>query len=203
MSDSNTETPFMSEEKAPENATEKFENAVKSVQEGKGVSDDPEKDLWEGNYSAKGMFGSLFAAGLVTIGIFVAMIFVRFLWTEAVVFWIILGGILTGWAYLLGLVSYRKLANHYELTSQRFKHRDGILIRTMNRIELLDIDDVTYTQGPVELMLNVGNIRITSSDASHPDLTLYGIDDVKTVADLIDNARRTERRRRGLHIESI
>jgi hypothetical protein len=49
----------------------------------------------------------------------------------------------------------------------------------------------------------VGTIHISSSDRTHPELLLLGIDDVKRVADLIDDVRRKERRQRGLHIEAI
>ena len=92
---------------------------------------------------------------------------------------------------------------HYQLTTQRFIHKSGILKRVTDRIEVIDIDDVTYEQGIVQRMLGVGKIRITSSDRSHPELVLSGINDVATIADLIDDTRRAERRRRGVHIETI
>ena len=92
---------------------------------------------------------------------------------------------------------------HYELTSQRLKHREGILVRSMDRIELIDVDDVMYKQGPIQAMLGVGNITVKSSDSSHPELVLYGIENIREVADRIDDARRDERRKRGLHIEAI
>jgi hypothetical protein len=72
-----------------------------------------------------------------------------------------------------------------------------------DRIEVIDIDDVTYEQGLVQRMLGVGTIRIASSDRTHPELVLSGIDGVQQVADTIDDIRRKERRKRGLHIESI
>jgi hypothetical protein len=62
---------------------------------------------------------------------------------------------------------------------------------------------VTVQQGPVERMLGVGSVRIVSSDQSTPEFHLIGIEDVRTVAGLIDDARRKERRKRGVHIESI
>ena len=42
-----------------------------------------------------------------------------------------------------------------------------------------------------------------SSDCSHSELFLEGIDRVAHVAGLIDDARRAERRRRGLFIEAV
>ncbi len=181
------------------------EQFTKSIEEHRNdpKREEPEQDLWEGKYSPKAMFGRLLAAGVVTIGTVVVFFMLPFLYNSPFAVWAALIILLLVWAYLLGLLSYRMLANHYILTSQRFKHRDGILVRTMNRIELLDISDVTYRQGPVEIMLDVGDIVINSSDASHPELILRGISQVRTIADQIDNARRIERRRRGLHIASI
>jgi hypothetical protein len=62
---------------------------------------------------------------------------------------------------------------------------------------------VTFTQGIIERILNVGTIKLSSSDRTHPVILLQGISDVKRIADLIDDARRRERRKRGVHIESI
>ena len=107
------------------------------------------------------------------------------------------------WVGLVLMYFYRKLNVRYQLTTQRFIHRSGILTRVSNRIEVIDIDDVTYHQGLIERMFNVGSVQLVSSDRTHPELWLRGIDNVKEVADQIDDLRRKERRRRGLHIESI
>jgi hypothetical protein len=96
-----------------------------------------------------------------------------------------------------------RLSADYTLTSQRLLHRRGILSQATDRIEVIDIDDVRYTQGIVERMFGVGTIRLLSSDTSDPTLILRGIDDVQRVANLIDNARREERRKRGLYMETV
>jgi len=51
--------------------------------------------------------------------------------------------------------------------------------------------------------LGIGTLRIASSDRSHPQLVLRGIDNVKSVASEFDNARLAERRRHGVHMEQI
>ena len=165
--------------------------------------DEPEHELWAGGFSGKSMFGSWFA-GVVTTAALILLISLvpdlrgnNFVWVGGA------GAIVLIWGYLLGILVYRKLGMYYVVTSQRLKHREGFLFRKLDRIELLDIDDVTYRQGPVQAVLKVGDISIRSSDSSHPELTMYGIADVAQVADMIDNARREERRKRGLHIEAI
>ena len=55
----------------------------------------------------------------------------------------------------------------------------------------------------IERFFKLGTIRIVSSDRTDPQLDLKGIDDVQQVSSVLDDARRKERRRRGLHIEQI
>jgi membrane protein YdbS with pleckstrin-like domain len=159
--------------------------------------DEPEQELWAGGYSGKAMVGSWILGGLIGIGLIVVAV----LFPPAAIVAVSLLAII--WVGLLLTFAYRKLNIHYELTSQRFVHKRGILTRTTDRIEVIDIDDVTFQQGPVQRMLGVGTIKISSSDRTDPQLVLIGIDDVKRVADTIDDVRRRERRRRGVHIESI
>ena len=115
------------------------------------------------------------------------------------------GGIAVGVGclLLLGYYAFRRFSVHYELTTQRFIHQRGLLWRRTDRIELIDIDDVTFTQGPIERLFGIGKIRITSSDKTDPEIDLPGIDDAAHVAGQIDDLRRKERRQRGLHIESV
>ena len=96
------------------------------------------------------------------------------------------------WVILLGVLAYRKLSISYRLTTQRFIHQAGILSRVTNRIEVLDMDDVTFQQGIVDRIMGTGTITILSSDKSHPKLVLKGIDNVQNVSELIDNTRRSD-----------
>lgn len=183
------------------NSQEKFASAARNVQA--QAADAKEVQLWEGCFSAKAMFGQWLAALLVTLVGLVAMLAISALRDNswAWLAWSIVVGLV--WLSLVAVALYHKLGHYYELTNQRLKHRDGILIRTVNRVELIDMDDVVYRQGPIQMMLDVGDITIKSSDASHPELVLKGIAGVRKVAEMIDDARRQERHRRGLHIASI
>lgn len=170
-----------------------------------GDLSEPEERLWIGSYSAKAMYADWLAAGAITAVLAVVLIIVgrntELGVSKALL--ILLGLIVFIWGGLGLLLAYRRLSVGYELTNQRLIHHKGLLKRVIDRIELIDMDDVTVEQGIVERMLGVGKIRISSSDRTHPQLKLGGIDDVKRVADLIDDVRRTERRRRGVHIETI
>src|SRR5690606_34405327 len=101
------------------------------------------------------------------------------------------------------VLAYRKLTWRVVVTDQRLIHHHGLLHRVSHRIEVIDIDDVAYDQALLERLVGVGRITITSSDRTHPELHMKGIDQVERVASLIDDTRRHERMRRGLYIETV
>jgi membrane protein YdbS with pleckstrin-like domain len=157
-----------------------------------------EQDLWSGTYSPKAMAGSAIGLGILTV----IAIIVGFLVPPA---GIVVAGIaaVIAWVAFGLMLLYRRLSVRYRLTTYRFFHEAGLLNRTRNRIEVIDINDVTLQQGLIDRMFNVGTIHIQSSDVTDPDLYLPGIEEVGRVTDLIDNTRRAERQRRGLFMENI
>ena len=162
--------------------------------------DDEEKLLWIGTFSAKGMINHwlvAIAASLLLPILAVSMNADQTLWLALMV---AVGAI---WAFMFGILIYRKLDVHYELTNQRLIHEFGILNRETNRIEVIDVDDVAFRQSILERFVGSGTIEIMSSDQSDPIIELFGIDDVYHLAELIDSARRKERIRRGIHIEAV
>jgi membrane protein YdbS with pleckstrin-like domain len=162
--------------------------------------EDPEEVLWEGRFSKLAMIDSWLMAGLLTIVVVVAGMLLQFDsrgWTWSMI------GLGAVWIALLLKLLYQQLAVRYSLTSQRLVHEHGLLWRQTERIEAIDIDDVTVNQGPLGRMVGVGNVKVVSSDQTTPLFFLQGIEDVKGVATMIDEVRRKERRKRGVHIESV
>lgn len=158
-----------------------------------------ETELWEGSYSPRAMLG----AWTLSIGVTVVLLLLGIWAASAPVWKLLIAGILVLWLYQWAVLMLRRLGVRYLLTNQRLLHETGILRRVTDRIEVLDVDDVTLEQGLVERLLGIGTIRVVSSDRTHPELLLRGIDNAKHVANLLDDVRRNERRRRGLHIEQI
>lgn len=176
---------------------ERFERAAAEKQT---AADSPEETLWTGSYSHLAMVGTWVAGGVATLGAILVAILTQasggvWLWGLVAI------GLM--WLVMAATYGYRRLSVHYTLTTQRLLHEAGILWRTVDRVELIDIDDVTFIQGPVERILRVGTVVVSSSDVTNPELRLAGIESVRKVADTIDDARRKERRSRGLHIESV
>ncbi len=174
-------------------ATEKFRAAMPGQ-----PAAEPEHDLWHGTYSAKAMYGGWVFAIVVTLaGVALAVLVPNpAAWIAAVVVVPVI------WISQLLTLLYRRMSVEYRLTTQRFLHKRGLLRRVADQLLLVDVDDVTWEQGLVERIVNVGKITIHSNDASDPKLPLPGIDDVERVANLIDNARREERRKRAIYMAS-
>lgn len=166
----------------------------------RGIPDVPEEVLWEGGYSPKAMFGGWIAGGLVSLLLLAAAAFLR---GRTEYWWAPLAAIALVWFYLLAQLLSLRLSVHYKLTNQRLFNQRGILSRKVNRVEVIDIDDVAYEQGILERMFNVGRIKVMSSDRTDPVLWLVGIENVQDVFTLIDKARRAERMRRGVAIDAV
>jgi hypothetical protein len=185
-------------EPGPVSAGDRFREAARSRQ---GEDEEPETSVWQGGFSSRAMFGNWLLAGVVTVVLLVVVIVLGagnpLFWLG----WLIVSALLWGWFGCL--LAYRKLTCNYRLTTQRFIHESGLLKRVTDRIEVIDIDDVSFEQQVIERVVGVGTIKLLSSDRSHPVLVMRGIEKVKEVASLIDDLRRKERRRRGLHIEAI
>lgn len=169
------------------NPAEKFSATHKRGERG------PDETIWRGGYSAVDQSGSFMILGLITIGLITGGIFFPLVLIAIPVLWII--QLIRVWWIKMGVA--------YELTNRRFIHESGVISRTTDRIEVIDVDDVTIEQGIMDRMFNVGTIKITSSDRTHPELRLHGIKDVRKVALMIDDARQAERDRRGVYIESV
>lgn len=157
-----------------------------------------EEDLWVGTYSPKAMAGQAIALAILSvIAIVVAIIVPPAGWIVAGIVCVV------GWLLFGAVVLYRQKTVHYRLTTFRLFHESGLLARTRDRIEVIDINDVNLSQGFIERWFNVGTIHIDSSDKSHPSIDMVGIEDVRKVADLVDNTRRAERQRRAVFMENV
>ncbi|HZZ71880.1 MAG TPA: PH domain-containing protein [Pirellulales bacterium] len=168
-----------------------------------GVTDphDLHHVLWEGRYSIKAMAGVWVMLLLLTVGAaIVHAIWIHYGWLGWAIF---AGTACVVWFYAFSIYLGRHWSVRYQLTTQRFFHETGVFRHTSDRIEVIAMDDITVTQGPLDRLFGTGQIRILSGDHATPDFHIVGIDHVKQVAEIIDEARRAERNRRGVRVESI
>jgi hypothetical protein len=163
----------------------------------KGPVDVVEETLWEGSFSPKAMIGGFILAAILSIVLLVC----AFMFAEGTFRWVLLGTIPVVWLIQGLRLLWSRLGISYKLTNQMFYHRRGILTRTTDRIELIEVHDVTWQQGLVQRMVNVGSIKIASSDRTDPIFHVTGVEDAEGVSALIDKARRAEQVRRGRRID--
>jgi|SRR3954465_8258214 membrane protein YdbS with pleckstrin-like domain len=174
---------------------------------GRPVADVPEEELWSGAYSPKAMTGwYIVAIVLGVVGMVVASSFDPNAWTVVAI------SLLIVFAGLALYSVYKRMSEHYQLTTHRFVIQRGLLSRTDNRILLVDVDDITVHQGIVERMFNLGSITLRTTDETtkeeSPDrdapgkgtVIMQGIESPREVGDLIDESRRAERTRRGVYM---
>jgi membrane protein YdbS with pleckstrin-like domain len=157
-----------------------------------------EQELWRGGYSYKAMMGAIMIASVLTLIAIIVMLIVGKAWFT----YVMLGAVVILWLVATGPGLHRRVSIKYRLTNQRFFIETGILRRVTDRIEVIDIDDLQFEQDLIARMFDVGSITLTSNDRSVPKIVLLGIEHVEHVANLIDQARRAERNRRGLYLET-
>ena len=164
------------------------------------MADDDEEIIWEGSFSTMGLIHWWLLVGVVT-----CVLPIGAQWAEAdQTQWLAIAGLIgMAWLGMGAVLAFLKLNARYVLTNHRLIHRTGILWQRTDRMELIDMSDVSHEQSIIERLVNVGTIEVTSSDRSHPYIDLPGICPVDRVAMLIDDARLRERARRGVHVEQI
>lgn len=162
-----------------------------------------ESEIWQGGYSLPALYAMLTWLAIFLVIIAIAIACVPSLRGSMMTWTLVMGGGLAGAVALFGVYLYKRLDRWFEFSNEKIRHREGILVRSHYVMELIRVDDVSYEQGPIEAFFGCGTIYISSSDPTHPDLELLGIEKVRDVADLIDHARRNERKLRGFHVESI
>ncbi|HMC09921.1 MAG TPA: PH domain-containing protein [Pirellulaceae bacterium] len=175
---------------------------LRAAQATTAAQQEPEHELWRGSYSPKAMYGGWFLAIVVTLAAIVLAVLVPnpAAWIAAVI------AVPAIWLALLLTLVTRRLSVEYTLTTQRFLHKRGLLRRVADQILLVDVDDISYEQGILGRMLNFGTITLLAKDmslhtkdSSNEKLTLVPVDNVQHVANLIDEARREERRKRAIY----
>ena len=73
----------------------------------------------------------------------------------------------------------------YELTSERLKIRSGVLNKELEELELYRVRDYRLEQPFWLRLFSLGNVTVTTTDVSQPQVTLRAIADSERVRELI------------------
>lgn len=189
MSDSPPPTPSKG---GPDD--ELMRSATPTPDENKHLDPQNERDLWSGRASWRSLYPPLVVWGVLSVIVLVA---IAILGGEQRATLLLYAGIA---AFVILVVVWLRAAlrvwtTSYRITTQRLFVRRGILSQTVDQTELLRVDDVKMSQSLLQRALSIGDVTMTSSDRSDPEITLAGIDQPAQVAEHIRRHTRTVQKR--------
>jgi len=91
----------------------------------------------------------------------------------------------------------------YELTTQRIRIRQGVFSKRTDELELYRVTDSTVFEPFWQRMFGVGNIVITTSDATTPTLTLEALPDVTSIRERLRAAIEECRDRKRVRVAEL
>lgn len=91
----------------------------------------------------------------------------------------------------------------YKLTNQRLIIEEGFLTIRTREMELFRVRDISVKRNILERMFQMGDIALTSTDASHPTITLKNIKNSEAIKDVIREAVREQRNTQKLEFPTI
>lgn len=184
-------------ESPPESAQEFHEDM--------GVGTEGEINIWEARYSMKNFLGRLIFWGAVAVawGAFAVWVwgYEHRNWDAAA----IVSGIVLAffWIALIRRIILARYGHYYRLTNRRIFVSTGVITRRRDQMELLRINDIYTRQTLIGRWLSVGTVVVVSSEAHLPMVYLTGVDDPKSVMDLIWHHARSERDRRSVKVDQV
>jgi uncharacterized membrane protein YdbT with pleckstrin-like domain len=146
----------------------------------------PESELWTGYTSQWVHFWYYFFCVLLAVGCLVAAPFTGGLSAIGLVVPLVMW--LVRW--------WMTKTTRYELTSQRLRRSSGILNRVVDELELFRVKDYSMEQPFFLRMMGLGNLKLVTSDATTPIVTISAIAQVESVRELLRNAVQAERDRK-------
>jgi uncharacterized membrane protein YdbT with pleckstrin-like domain len=90
----------------------------------------------------------------------------------------------------------------YRITTERISVLKGILSRQSDDIQLMRVADVQFFQPLLGRLLNVGDVRVLSTDKAVPDLVIPGVESPSEFKEMLWNLVR-ERRRNLVALEQL
>lgn len=94
----------------------------------------------------------------------------------------------------------------YELTTQRFRIRTGILSKRVDELELFRVKDYSMEQPLMLRLVGLGNLTMVTADATTPTVSMRAIPGVEGVREKLRTAVQNERDRkrvRQLDIDNV
>lgn len=142
--------------------------------------------LWKGHTSQWVHFWFYFFCVVLAAGIVVASVFTAGLAAVGLIVPLVMW--LVRW--------WVTKCTEYELTTQRFKIRSGVLNRKLDELELFRVRDYSMDQPLFLRLFKLGNLTLQTSDVTSPTVAMRAIPEVEAVREKLRTAVQAERDRR-------
>lgn len=86
----------------------------------------------------------------------------------------------------------------YKITNFRIDFERGILKKRIDTLELWHVDDISFEQGILDRIMNVGSIIVLSGDRTTPRLELHGVPNPRAIFDALRQRVIQVKRQRGV-----
>jgi uncharacterized membrane protein YdbT with pleckstrin-like domain len=94
-------------------------------------------------------------------------------------------------------------SRRYELTTQRVRVREGLFSKRTDELELYRVKDVTLFEPFWQRLFSLGNIVVSTNDASTPTLTLEALPGAAQTREALRNAIEDCRDRKRVRIAEL
>ena len=94
-------------------------------------------------------------------------------------------------------------ARHYEITTQRVRIRQGVFSKRTDELELYRVKDSTVLEPFWQRLFGIGNIFISTNDASTPSLTLEALPHAMEIREKLRTAIEECRDRKRVRIAEL
>lgn len=161
----------------------------------------PEQEVWVGAMTFKGMltWGWLLAFA-VPVPTVIGAYAMRTHFEPQTLWMLSLATLLP--LVVFGVKWWMRRATVYRITTERISVLRGILSRESVDLQLMRVADVHFHQSLLGRFLNVGDIRVQSSDKAVPDMVIPGVESPTEFKEMLWNLVR-ERRRNLVALEQL
>jgi uncharacterized membrane protein YdbT with pleckstrin-like domain len=161
-------------------------------------ADDQEVIYFEGSPLIRGELGKMILSVVVAAALIVAAIYLRWYRDDLTLPWwaVLLMFVLAIIALTVPYLITRM--RRYRISNYRIDYERGLLSKRIDTLELWHVDDISFQQGLLDRIFNVGKVTVLSDDKTTPKLELEGLPNPRPIFDSLKQRVIAVKRQRGV-----
>ena len=101
---------------------------------------------------------------------------------------VLVAAVIIGVTVLAGLV--KRIATRYTITDRRLNIKRGIVSRKVQETRIGRVQNVNYSQGVYERIMQIGNVEFTTAGTDESNFVFAGVGQPEQVVEKVDRATR-------------